>query len=122
MPFLLHIIIELPAALRFALYPSSTLQAPQPYAHAVLRQYALLLLSSIVIAAIFAFASGDRDWIERGVAGSLSLYHLGPAFRAFYRRRRGEGRGTSWLQQPGMHAIVHLTCWIALAGRGFNLW
>lgn len=121
-PFALHIVVEVPAVLQFALYPSSTLQVPQPHAHAVVRQYALLLLSTIVIAVIFVVASGDQIWIERGVAGSLSLYHLGPIIRAIDRGQRGEGRGRRSLQRPWMHAVVHLTCWIALAGRGFDLW
>lgn len=124
-PFILHIIIELPAALSFAFFPSATLSIAQPHAQAVIRQYALLLLSTIIIAAVFSLQ--DRgghgpNMPERGVASALALYHLGPLIRAGHRSRRGEGTGRGLLGQPWLHVLVHVLCCLALGGRGWLWW
>ena len=123
-PFLLHILIETPAAITFALRPSATLPTPQPHAHALIRQYALLLLSSNAVAAMFALQIHDAelssciDWqTERWVAGSLALYHVGPFLRAWHRDYNKEGRGRSIFGRPKVHAISHLLCVMALTGR-----
>ncbi|KAL8796335.1 MAG: hypothetical protein Q9195_001242 [Heterodermia aff. obscurata] len=80
-PFFLHIIGEFGAATGFFLRPSQTLNRPQPDAHAVIRQYALLLTSTNLIAAIFLFQSQPTP-VSTKVAGALALYHLGPLTRA----------------------------------------
>ena len=125
LPFILHIVIELPAALSFAFSPSATLSKPQPYAQAVIRQYALLLLSTIIIAAVFVPGDrkGDRPKIEeRNVASALGLYHLGPMIRAAHRFRSGEGTERYLLGQPWLHVLVHVLCCILLGGRGCLWW
>ena len=124
-PFILHIVIELPAAISFAFRPSATLSIPQPHAQAVIRQYALLLLSTIIVAAAFIPQNrkGDRPKMqEQGVASALALYHLGPLIRAAHRSRGGEGTGRYLLGQPWLHVLVHVLCCILLGGRGCLWW
>lgn len=125
LPFILHIIIELPAATSFALTPSATLSIPQPHAQGVIRQYALLLLSTIIIAASFVLQDcrGEEPKMpERSVASALALYHLGPLIRAANRSQRGEGTGRGLLGQPWLHVLVHVLCCLALSGRGWLWW
>ena len=106
-PFLLHIIGETGATFGFALLPSQTLRQPQPHAHAVIRQFALLLLSSNLIAAIFLFEDKPSA-ISCKVAGALALYHIGPFTRAALKIRNGEmmgiweGLGGAWV-----HVVFH---------------
>lgn len=124
-PFILHIVIELPAALSFALFPSATLSIPQPHAQAVIRQYALLLLSTIIIAAVFVQQNQKGHgpkMPERGVASALALYHLGPLVRAVHRFGRKQGTGRGFLGQPWLHVLVHVLCCLALGGRGWLWW
>jgi len=129
LPFVLHILVEVPAAFTFALFPSTTLLRPQPDAHAVIRQYGLLLLSTNIIASLFVFENrgsnsiDDPIWhIEAWVAGSLALYHVGPLMRAGSRSWRGGGKGRSFVGQPRAHVIAHGICLIALAGRSLHWW
>ncbi|KAK4692643.1 hypothetical protein P7C71_g4600, partial [Lecanoromycetidae sp. Uapishka_2] len=124
-PFILHILIETPAALAFAVFPSSTLSVRQPAAEAVIRQYALLILSSNVIAAIFVFHDpniSDGVFLEGRVAAALALYHVGPLMRAVTRIRNDEGQARPLLEQPWLHAWVHAVCLVALAGKGMHWW
>ena len=123
-PFMLHIVVELPAATSFAFFPSATFSIPQPHAQAVIRQYALLLLSTVIIAAIFVPQDRKGDGAtmqERGVASALGLYHLGPLVRAAHRSRRREGSGRHVLGQPWLHVLMHVLCCLSLGGRG-SLW
>lgn len=129
LPFTLHILIEVPAALTFLLYPSLTLVRPQPYAHAVIRQYGFLLLSSNIIASVFAFQIHDRELldvqimqIEAWVAGSLALYHLAPLMRATSRMWLEGGKQKGFVGQPWVHALAHGICLIALMGRSLHWW
>lgn len=124
-PFLLHLIIELPAAIQFTVSPSATLRIRQPHAHALIRQYALLLMASNLIAA--AFVLHDRrhsecSALERAVAAALAIYHLGPLLRAMARYQNGEGENRGLVMQPWLHLIVHFICGLELAGRGFLIW
>ena len=123
-PFILHILTELPAAFAFALFPSATLSTPQPHAHALIRQYALLLFSTNVIAAVFIFRHGEAEagsyelrWIERWVACSLALYHVGPLIRAGCKVWKGTQRRQHYLARPWIHLIVHLVCLAGLASH-----
>ena len=101
-PFFLHILGEFGASASFFLRPSQTLRKPQPEAHAVIRQYALLLTSTNLIAAIFLFQD-HATAISAKVAGALALYHLGPLTRAVMKVRTGEkmgiweGLGGAWV-------------------------
>lgn len=108
-PFLHHALIELPASLQFLLLPSRQLPRPAPQAHALIRQYALLLFSSVLIGVAFALhetrhhyhhhhhdydypqqgriISGqdhddDGDALSAQVAIALGLYHVGPVIRS----------------------------------------
>ena len=124
-PFILHIVIELPAAIFFAFHPSATLSKPQPQAQAVIRQYALLLLSTIIIAAAFVDQNqkGDSPKMqERIVASALAMYHLGPLIRAAHRSSKGEGTARHVLDQPWLHVLVHMLCCLLLGGRGCLWW
>lgn len=118
LPFILHIVVESPAVLAFGLFPSSTLTRPQPHAHAVIRQYALLLLSSIIIAAASLVQSG-RTLHEPTPAGAstafaFALYHLGPVARAWARLRTKRNRGSLFVH-PVSHLVVHAACAILFA-------
>ena len=118
-PFLLHILVEVPASFNFFLRPSATLTVQQPHAHAVIRQYALLLMTSDLIALIFIFR--PLDAVSNQIAGALGLYHLGPIVRAAWRIWDGERRGERELGGPWVHVVVHGTCVVALALRAVGL-
>ncbi len=115
-PFLLHILLELPASITFFLSPSTQLQLPSPpptpraysQAHALIRQYAVLLLVSNLVALICVLqptaiddilgirAEGKVVEVERlrgNVAGALAVYHLAPLVRAVGRMVNGDGHG-----------------------------
>ncbi|KAH6679038.1 hypothetical protein B0J14DRAFT_579884 [Halenospora varia] len=113
LPFWLHIVIELPASLNFFFRPSEQLPTPAPQAHAVIKQYAVLLLSSNLIALIFALRPIDD--MSKKVAGALAVYHLAPVFRA---ARRISGEKTQYgngLGGPWLHFAVHGTCLAGLS-------
>ena len=118
-PFLLHILIELPASLNFFIRPSTTLVTTQPYAHAVIRQYALLLMASNIIASIFLFK--PQDAITYKVAGALALYHFGPLVRAGSRICGREESGQGELGGPWLHLVVHIICAGALMIEAIKL-
>ncbi|KAI4117013.1 MAG: hypothetical protein LQ345_002670 [Seirophora villosa] len=114
LPFLLHIIVEFPASIAFFLHPSMTLPQRQAQAHAVIRQYALLLMASNLIAYAFVFRPADGR--SASVAAALAIYHLGPLIRAGSRvRGRGamerEGR---FLSNTWVHLIAHFVCLVSL--------
>lgn len=112
--FLLHILVEVPASLNFFLNPSATLSTPQPHAHAVIRQYAVLLMVTNIIAFIFCLRPPDS--LSCRVAGALSLYHVAPLVRAVVRQCRSEQeRGANRLGLPLVHAIAHTVCFCGLA-------
>ena len=110
--FGLHVFIEIPAALLFLINPSATLPVAQPYAHPVIRQYALLLICSSLIAAFFTVHNDNT--ISCHVAGALALYHLGPLVRAVSRVLRKES-GKTVMGNPWMHLAAHGICATALA-------
>lgn len=108
-PFWAHIICEAPASLNFFLYPSEQLSAPAPQAHALIKQYSVLLLVSSLIALIFALRPLDQT--SRNVAAALSLYHLAPSVRALERILDLDGEeGQAYGQRfggPWAHLLVH---------------
>jgi len=103
---LLHLIIELPASINFLIRPSSTLSVPQPQAHAVIRQYALLLLSTNLIA--LTLLTREMEELSGKMAGALAVYHVGPIVRALSRIQKQESGGV--LGGPWLHAFVHILC------------
>lgn len=130
LPFYLHALIETPASLNFFLNPAAQLPpavstlAPEAQAslHFVIRQYAVLLFSSVLIALVFATRS-VVDGTGRKVAGALAVYHAAPLARAVWRITEtqlegglviGDGKGGG-LGGPWLHALVHA---LALLGLG----
>lgn len=107
-PFVLHLLIELPAALSFFLFPELQTKSTQPLVHAVIRQYAALLVSVNLIAIIFAVRPKDRT--TRLVAGSIALYHFAPLLRALGRILDGEDLFQAGLGGPVVHLIAHALC------------
>lgn len=111
--FVLHVAIELPAALSFMVNPSRQLGRCTPHAHAVVRQYALLLFSSILVALVFI--PHPADCVSGRVAASLAIYHVGPTVRSWY-RVCGTGslpHAISW-GEGLLYFIVHAVCGTAL--------
>ena len=110
--YLLHAFIEIPAAINFFLFPSRQLGVHTPQAHPVIKQYALLLFSSVLIALIFAWRPEDE--LSGQVAGALAIYHVGPAVRSASRLeqclshpeliKQGFGR----LTEPTLYLVVHI--------------
>lgn len=107
--FLLHVIVEIPAFLNFLLFPSGQLSTSTPHAHPVVRQYALLILTSVLIAS--AFVTRVNDELSGQIAGSLALYHIGPSIRAISRLHRRSQLGKPLLfSEPSLHLFVHSIC------------
>ena len=120
-PFLMHILGELGASYGFFVHPSSTLLEPQPFAHPVIRQYALLLISTNLIAAIFLFQDQPSS-ISCRVAGALALYHLGPLTRAALKMRCGEKMGVrERLGGAWVHGVFHSVTFVALLWEAARL-
>lgn len=118
--FYLHLLLETPASLNFYFNPLQQLQlsSPAPQARAVIQQYAVLLLSSNLIALIFALRPVDAT--SKRVAGALAVYHLAPLFRALGRIWEGDGGLASGLGGPWAHAAAHGAALVALLGLFFR--
>ncbi|TVY17394.1 hypothetical protein LARI1_G005206 [Lachnellula arida] len=113
LPFWLHLLIELPASLNFFLNPAEQLSSAAPQAHALVRQYAVLLFASSLVALIFATRQVDRT--SRNVAGALAVYHLAPLVRAVSRVfGGGVGYGKAF-GGPWIHLAVHGLCFVGLS-------
>lgn len=107
--FALHVAIEIPAAMIFMLYPSRQLGEYSPHAHAIVRQYALLLLASALIS--LAFITRPTDDLSRAVAGSLGIYHVGPALRSSSRLQRLSAQnGAFLLSEAFLYLVLHVVC------------
>ena len=104
--FLLHMIIETAASINFILRPSATFLVPQPHSHGVIRQYALLLISSNIIAAVML--NREVDATSGNIAGALGVYHFGPLVRAV--SRIVEKSSGSGINGPWLHAFAHMLC------------
>lgn len=117
-PFLQHAIIELPASIQFLLIPSRQLGRPTPHAHPLIRQYAVLLFSSVVISLSFAFrshppslaSSADANNALTGqVALALGLYHIGPIIRSGAKLRDIRRRDWSAREvEAAVYVVVHV--------------
>ncbi|KAF7542215.1 hypothetical protein G7Z17_g11785 [Cylindrodendrum hubeiense] len=113
-PFLLHILIETPAAITFILRPSSHVSPLPPSAGLIIQSLGGLLLASNLIALIFV--RRPLDGIARQVALALAFWHLWPCYRAVVRLNhradgeigRGEAAGTGkTLGGPAVHLAIH---------------
>jgi hypothetical protein len=114
----LHILVEIPATIGFLLFPSASLRKPQPQAHAVIRQYGMLLGSTNLIVAVllisrFSMPGVVYEVLERRVAGALALYHLGSLSRAAARIYCGEN-AQSVFTGPWLHMLLHAVCFATL--------
>lgn len=107
LPFILHLVVEIPAAIAFA-FPDRQLRNLQSDTRAVIRQYALLLVATNVIAALFI--ARPIDELSCQVAGALALYHAAPIIRATSRVVDGEHPFRGSLGGPVVHLLVHILC------------
>ncbi|KAF4979551.1 hypothetical protein FZEAL_4255 [Fusarium zealandicum] len=110
-PFLIHALIETPAALTFILRPSSHLQPLTPPAALLLQSLGGLLLTSNLIALIFVRRPFDD--VARHVALAFAFWHIWPCYRACVRLRGSaleeEAPATTrTLGGPVVHLGVHL--------------
>ena len=105
--FVLHLVIGTTAAINFFVRPSATLSTSQPHSHGLIRQYALLLLATNIIVAVFLNRAMD-DALSGQVAAALSLYHVGLSVRAVSRIRGGNSGDV--LGGPWLHAFAHSLC------------
>jgi len=113
MAFVMHAVIEIPAAINFMFLPSKQLGEYTPHAHAIVRQYALLLLVSVLIS--LTFATRPMDDLSRAVAGSLAMYHIGPALRSMGRLRRQAAQSKRLLlSEATLYLVVHIACGTSL--------
>jgi len=111
--FLLHIVIEIPAFINFLLFPSGQLGTPTPHAHAVVRQYAMLLLSSVLVSV--AVLQRPQDTLTGQLSGALSIYHIGPSIRAASRLVQRADLGKKLLpSEAALYLFVHCICGAAL--------
>ncbi|KAK4453915.1 hypothetical protein QBC34DRAFT_173588 [Podospora aff. communis PSN243] len=119
-PFLLHWSIEVPAAASFLLTPSLQLHNPSPETKLVLRSYGSLLLASCALSIMF-LSRPRYDDASIIFGFMMAFYHIFPIYRAMARmqagrRRMREARTNKVLGGPGLHFIVHLSCFLSLLG------
>lgn len=118
--FLVHILVETPASFNFFFFPSKQLGAHTPQAHAVIRQYAVLLLSSVFLAAIFV--ARDPDDMSSKVAATLALYHVAPLVRSLARlHRQAQARAAIILSEAFLYLTVHSVCFAALLQHSWSI-
>ena len=108
-PFILHIIVETPAALTFIFRPEAHLQPPISADTALICQLlggAILTLNLICLAIVKNAV--DFDEMLRLVALSLGFWHLWPIYRATT-RLMGAGKGDEGQGKIFGGPLVHLT-------------
>lgn len=112
--FLLHIVIETPAALKFFFFPSGQLGKNTPHAHAVIRQYAVLIFASNLVA--FVFVQRPMDDMAAKIAGALAVYHIAPSIRSINRLIAQAHQGEPLVASEAfLYLVVHVICGAALA-------
>ncbi|KIV89744.1 hypothetical protein PV10_07124 [Exophiala mesophila] len=111
--FLLHIIFELPACIQFFMLPSRQLGIYTPHAHALMRQYAVLLFSSVLIAGIFVTRPPSE--VSAQCAGALATYHVAPALRSIARlQRQIQSKQAVLISEAMLFLVVHSVCGVFL--------
>ncbi|KAF5000757.1 hypothetical protein FGRMN_1525 [Fusarium graminum] len=109
-PFLIHVLIETPAALTFIFRPSSQLQPLLPSAALILQSFGGLLLTSNLIALILIRRPFDD--ITRQAALAFCFWHIWPCHRAYMRMsgytKEDEASTTKTLGGPVVHLGVHI--------------
>jgi hypothetical protein len=122
--FLLHALVETPACINFLLFPDDQLPVAAPPAHAIIRQYAVLLFCSIMIAVTFAYRS-TLDVTSGKVAGALAFYHIAPLVRAWSRintHAQSDIARLPLLKNPWSHFVIHSLCLGSLGSACWNLY
>jgi hypothetical protein len=114
-PFLLHVLVEVPASINFFFNPASQMQTPHQDAFPIIRQYAVLLMSMNLIAMACLFQAPDdtNPWIP----AAMGLYHFAPLYRAavgLSKSNTGRAHRVRGLGGPVVHFIVHSACLGAL--------
>ncbi|KAI6775803.1 hypothetical protein HG530_002561 [Fusarium avenaceum] len=109
-PFLIHALIETPAAFTFIFRPSSQLQPLPPSAALILQSFGGLLLTSNLIALILIRRPFDD--VARQASLAFSFWHLWPCYRAYMRMngyaKEEEASTTKTLGGPVVHLGVHV--------------
>ncbi|KAK3332115.1 hypothetical protein B0T19DRAFT_95108 [Cercophora scortea] len=123
LPFLLHLLVELPASLSFLLHPTSQLPGASPSARLILRNLGGLLLSTNLLCLVFLARPAGHDATAGLVALCLGSYHVWPIYRAYARLRygvgeQGGGGGKVLFGGPAVHLVAHVVCLVALVGMG----
>ncbi|OAL36181.1 hypothetical protein AYO20_04595 [Fonsecaea nubica] len=111
--FLVHVVIEIPACLSFYLFPSRQLGVHTPHAHAVIRQYAALILASVLVAMVFV--NKPLDDTSGKVAGALAIYHVAPSIRSVNRLvTQAQLQKPIIISEAFLYLVVHVICFVAL--------
>ncbi|KAI0175420.1 hypothetical protein BJ166DRAFT_514720 [Pestalotiopsis sp. NC0098] len=119
LPFLLHTVIETPAAFTFIFTPHRQLQDVQPATRLILQQYGGLLLSSNLVCLVLC-TSDSLGHVENWLAAALGFYHIWPCYRAMARLSGpvlGDVRHTAVLGGPLVHLIIHLLLFLLFAHK-----
>jgi hypothetical protein len=117
--FLIHIIIEVPAFINFFFAPSRQLGTLTPHAHPVIRQYAVLLLSTVLVA--ISFVRHPQDDMSSKVAAAFAIYHIAPAVRSWVRLVKQARSGEPvLLTEAFLYLVVHVICCAALLHHASN--
>ena len=111
--FLIHILIEIPACYNFFVHPSRQLGINTPHAHPVIRQYATLLLTSILVALIFV--RQEKNDTSGKAAAALAVYHIAPSLRSIDRLIKQARHGQALIPSEAfLYLVVHTICGAAL--------
>lgn len=118
-PFLVHFLIETPAALTFILRPSSQVPNPTPSVALILQSFGGLLLSTNLTALVFF--RRDFDDAARLAALAYAFWHLWPCYRAWMRIRGGidtQGAQGRTLGGPPVHLLCHVVLLLMFLASG----
>ncbi|KAM5346466.1 hypothetical protein ACJ41O_009471 [Fusarium nematophilum] len=121
-PFLIHALVETPAALSFILKPSSQLDPLSPQAALILQSLGGLLLALNLIALIFARRPFDQD--TQHVALAFAFWHIWPCRRAVVRLRGSASEGGEPPSTRGAFGgpVVHLGVHLMLLTMFLGVW
>jgi hypothetical protein len=136
-PFIQHTLLELPASLQFLVLPSRQLSQPAPQAHALIRQYGLLLFCTVLGASSiglldvrtginnYILAGSELSWLKPRAAFALGLYHAGPIIRSSARLVDAITTGRAWTwrdREAVLYVLLHLIVGGGLMRRAWEGW
>jgi len=132
LPFLLHLLIETPAAVSFIFRPHKQLPRCSPAAVLILRQYGALLLATNLVCLVVLWEELQKEananhppptQRRRLLSAALGTYHAWPIHRAVARLRRDvpgdDAAAASVLGGPLLHLVAHLLCLAAFLAAVF---